>query len=183
MPPETSFERRKRISTYWLNKANDLMAAAAAVHASLGEPYSSEITSRFNLGTNFSMAAAVPPVLHMLCGMSLELTYKAVIVSRRLEVPHTHDLSALARHSGLTLSTADDELHQIWSESIKWEGRYPVPRDIQGWTRHHTVVRRRLYESVPGLGGHFVRPNGDLSWGSFVRLRRQALDLYVDAVE
>lgn len=174
------FTRRRTISTYWRNKSDDLHAAAAAVWHSMDPDVSAKIVEHYELGVSFQMSAAVPGVFRMLCGMSLELLYKAILVSQARTVPHTHNLVELARSAGAAVSDRDAGLLEILSECIKWGGRYPVPKQAESFNEFSELVGRHLVDVEPGTGRfRGGRPNRALAWDGFERLRSQALPLYV----
>lgn len=99
------YERRKKIAIYWYNKASDLRGSAGALWASMDEARSNAIVKELGLGTGFNMKVATPPVYAMLCGMSLELLYKAIVVAKGNE-PNikSHKLTDLASVAGLSVT-------------------------------------------------------------------------------
>lgn len=178
------FSRRKRIGTYWLNKSSDLHAAAAALWYSVDAEVSDPIVARFGLGSGFAMAAAVPDVFRMLCGMSLELLLKAILVSKRLDVPHKHDLVALAESAAVPLDDRDRGLYAILTECVRWDGRYPVSKTLDEF-EDLAELEERLLTDVIGTSGRLVFRQGNdaLSWDGFDRLWKQAAVHYVPSTE
>ncbi len=141
---------------------------------------SATIVERYELGVAFQMKAAVSGVFRMLCGMSLELLYKAILVSQARTVPHHHNLVELARSAGASVSKRDAGLLEILSECIKWEGRYPVPKQSESFDDFSELVGRHLVDVEPGPSrSRARRPNRALAWDGFERLRNEALPLYV----
>ena len=65
----------------------------------------------------------------MLCGMSLELLYKAVIVAQKEPVPATHDLVRLSEKAGDYVTRKQAGILELLTACIVWEGRYPVPKE------------------------------------------------------
>ena len=104
-----TFAEQNSIATYWLNKSTDLRSAAQAV---------------FESGQDCA-------VFRMLCGMSLEAIFKAVVVETRQSPRKTHNLNQLSRDAGLSYDVKEQKLLRILTEAIIWDGRYPVPTDEQ----------------------------------------------------
>lgn len=113
----------------WLWNASELRVAAAAVDLCNKQP--KMLPEPYRLDSGFSMFGA-QRVLGMLCGLSLELIYKAIIVADgRDPEKFGHKLSDLAKDAGVTVTSKQDLLLSILSHSIEWSGRYPRPRRKQ----------------------------------------------------
>ena len=105
---EEDFEHLSKESAYWLNKSIALRAAAGAIW------YCTEVKPTENViaalagdpPVNFSTGSW--PAYRMLCGMSIELLYKATIVQRKKSVPKTHNLLELAHKAGDTMLSSKD---------------------------------------------------------------------------
>ncbi len=173
------FKRRRRFPIYWMNKATDLHAAAAALWASMDRENSQILATRFGLGAGFSMEVAVGPVFRMLCGLSLELVYKALIVQGENTPPRSHNLCELARLAKIDLSGDDAGLVTILGESVRWDGRYPVPKDREAWGSLNALASRHLYDVKTHGRLRVAVPNRALSWEGFERLWNQARSRYV----
>src|SRR5690606_8765661 len=93
------FEQRKSISTYWHNKAGDLHASAGVLWKAIQTPPEQQ--------TGFSHAVACWSVYQMLCGMSLELLFKSILVAKGHEPKATHKLEALAGEAGVAFETKE----------------------------------------------------------------------------
>jgi hypothetical protein len=119
------FDRRKELAVYWFNKASDLHGSAAALWVSLDPTIEKEIVARTDLPPGFSMRAATPLVYRVLCGLALELLFKATLVARRSAVPHTHDLVKLAGKAGLTVTRNWDGFDRLWKlgSALYWQSR------------------------------------------------------------
>ena len=103
----------------------------------------------------------------MLCGMSLELLLKAVIVDRGIEPKATHDLVELSQAVSINLTQTQIGLFRILSEAIIWEGRYPVPKQERYLQNLYELHREHLWDPVPEIMGiKLLRPNNKLSWES-----------------
>lgn len=173
------YEKRKELAICWYNKASDLRGAAGALWASMDDFRSNEIVKELGLWTGFSMKVATTPVYAMLCGMSLELLYKAIVVAKGIE-PNTksHKLTELASNAGVSVTERQVALLEILSESIIWDGRYPVPKK-QEYMQHLIELRNEyLYNKVPLGKLYILSPNGALNWESFNKLWSVAFDVY-----
>ena len=104
-----TYERHKQESVYWFHKASDLRGAAAVLWASMNSE-SRKIVTELGLGSGFRMDVALPLVYRMLCGMSLELLFKAVIVARGKEAETSHVLGNLATDAEIVYTSEQLEL-------------------------------------------------------------------------
>ena len=116
------------------------------------------------------------PVYLMLCGLSLELIYKAILVVRKQSVPSKHILKNLANSAGIQSDRRKEDLLSILTEAIIWDGKYPVPKDEQ----HRKMVElskienRSLVDYVEWKGTTIPKPNKELGWDSFNELWTEA---------
>lgn len=125
------------------------------------------------------MRAALPLVFRIICGMSLELLYKALIVSHGEQVAYKHELLELAHAAGVEVGPGDEPLLQILSEAIKWDGRYPVPKKRATLEELYELEREHLVDWRQGAGKFVVgRANHALSWDGFNRLWNAAAARY-----
>lgn len=173
------YQRYKKLSIYWHNKASDLWGSAGALWACMKNERSREIAKELNMGEGFSIAVAGYPVYKMLCGMALELIYKSIVVAKGGE-PNTksHNLDILAREAGIQPNKNQIGLLNILSESIYWEGRYPVPKNPENMERLIELSHEYLC-SKERLGKiHVLKPNNALSWESFNLLWNEASQIY-----
>jgi hypothetical protein len=114
------------------------------------------IAPALGLGDAVDMTTATWRVYRMLCGMALELSYKAIAVVQGKNVLHVHNLVQLAEHAGVPLLKARDKrLLQLLTECIVWDGRYPVPRSA-GSLQYFTYL---TYESR-----YCTEQTGETSW-------------------
>lgn len=173
------YKRRKELSIYWYNKASDLRGSAGALWASMDDAKSTEIAEKLGLENGFSIKIAAYPVYKMLCGMALELIYKAIVVAKGNE-PDTqsHKLINLASSAGLKVKDEQIGLLSILSESVIWDGRYPVPKNLKDFKLLSELRDEHLYEKAP-LGKLYVlKPNGALCWESFNEIWIDAFEVY-----
>ncbi|MBX9854453.1 MAG: hypothetical protein K2Y26_02955 [Gemmatimonadaceae bacterium] len=166
-----TFDRADSTPLYWYNHASDLRAAAAAVcHSVEDEATGKAIVERFELGDGFSMAVAVPTVYEMLCGLSFELLLKAILSSRRQAIPPHHRLRDLARAVDSELSELELGVLEVLTDSVRWVGRYPRPKDRKDWDAAGERRLMYLYDDTP-LGELTVKtPNGALEWDSLSQI-------------
>lgn len=174
------YEKRQSHSICWFNKSSDLHAAAAALWYSRDESHSEIIVKEFGLGDWFSMDVAVTPVYYMLCGLSLELLYKAIIVAKGGVVPTNHKLVELAAFAGVLLSPEFRGLLEMLRKSIEWEGKYPVPkeRERQRLEQMCNLIDKHLHDLEPFGNLQVLKPNDALSWQSFDNLWQEGSRMY-----
>lgn len=168
----TPFERRKTLGMYWYNKACDLRGAAGLVWAGIKDEDPARTAQQLGLGKGFSFAAACWPVYQMLCGLALELLLKAAVVTGGEAPKATHDLGYLWSRLNLPLTEADSGVLALLSESIKWAGRYPVPKEEADFKRLRDLSDRHLMDKFPlgNSGLEIRRYNGRLDWSAFGEL-------------
>ncbi|MBI2471037.1 MAG: hypothetical protein HYV59_07320 [Planctomycetes bacterium] len=164
------YEMREKAPLAWFNKSSDLRASAGAIWICMGIEQSKEIVEQLRLGDDFRLNIACRPVYRMLCGMSLELIFKAIIVAKGNKVEHTHDLVDLALKSNIKYDKRKQGILKIFSESIIWDGRYPVPR-AKGKDRDkaNDVIKAKMAE-LNDLYRTCASPrrNNALDFGSFL---------------
>ena len=166
------FERESSQSIYWFNRSNNLRGAAGAVWFAI-KSESSEVSTFLGMESGYSFAAATRPVFTMLCGMSLELLYKAIAVERGEKPGKTHDLNKLACLARVPIDSEESPLLEILSAYIVWAGRYPVPIGTDAKTKWETNAAREwahLWEKTSTSKLDVRRPNKNLSWKHFQKL-------------
>lgn len=117
----------------------------------------------------------------MLCGMSLELLYKATIVAKGEAVPRTHNLLRLVDKAGDNVTRKEAGILELLTECIVWEGRYPVPRerpDIEKFVFLHyenLFYKERIGNSV------ILKPiePDPMDWENYTKMWDKAYSLYV----
>ena len=135
---------------HWYNRAADLRAAAGAAWYAMENDRQDGIAEALGLPSGYSMSVACWPVYHMLCGLALEVIFKAVMAQRGMKVPEIHDLNNLAGQLGLKRTPKERDLLKFYSSSIAWAGRYPIPKNcsderLQGfYDEANTVLRKPL---------------------------------------
>ena len=176
MPTREAFERDRTIAMSWFNKSSDLRAAAAAVWVGQDDDVSPLVVQRCALGRGFDMRVATADVFCMLAGMSLELIYKATLVTTSQIIPYTHDLNRLAALAGLQVVPSDEPLLRILTGAIMWDGRYPVPRELEQYDSQRQLQREHLFDDLSDSTLRVYTPNGALGWPDCGRLWASAAD-------
>lgn len=175
------FKRRRRTPQYWCNKSSDLRAAAGAVWYCMRKENELKVVEELKLGQGFSIGVAAFPVFPMLCGLSLELMYKAICVAKDTDFKSNHNLPNLCKSAEVS-ATEDDLLFlELLTESIIWHGKYPVPSE-----KHKHALKRLnelwdtvLTEEVREIESLKVkRYNGRLNWHTFNDLWGKACDCF-----
>jgi hypothetical protein len=94
--PEDDLARAMVTPQYWINSANTLRASAAAIWYFLQSDAPVDLSSALASDPPLDTAVNLSQVYRMLCGMSLELAYKASLVAMGEKMKPTHDLAWLA---------------------------------------------------------------------------------------
>jgi hypothetical protein len=170
------FLSRKNEPLVWYNKSSDLHASAGALWLSMQDDYSSIFSNRLELGDQFRMSIAVRPVYLMLCGLSLELIYKAIVIARGATPPVSHDLINLANIAQIKINNKAKKILSALTQSIVWEGKYPVPKDIY---QDDYFKTHRLYYELMLSANHLSGDKGKeaidlLGWDSYNSIWRES---------
>lgn len=113
---------------HWFNRGADLHASAGAIWYAMQHDSGQKIAEELGLGRGFRMSIACSPVYHMMCGLALEVTMKAVLVQRGTSFESTHKLSSLVDLLGVTRTPEQLAMLDFYEHCIVWSGRYPTPR-------------------------------------------------------
>jgi hypothetical protein len=165
---------------YWMNKAEALRASAGAVwYCRQGIPDSASFEG---LGTkpDVNMSGDTWQVYRMLCGMSLELAYKASFVAIAKQIKPTHDLVWLAEQVCFKVSREERGLLALLSECVIWEGRYPSPKDGQSLEYFVYLHYENLYRKVRTGNITILKPvePDPLNWDGYNKLWNSAVAAY-----
>lgn len=162
------FALRKRTPLCWLNKSLDLRASAGALFISMDKKQSDTIVKELGLGTGFCLSVAVWPVYLLLWGMSLELQYKAISVVKGDQVQEKHDLIDLADSAGVKIDEKTKNILQLLTESVIWEGKYPVPKDKhkESFYTANSIYNRIMYTEDMVHGFKVPKQTDYLIWES-----------------
>ena len=157
------FEIRKQSPLWWYNKASDLFASAGALHSTMHAERN--VAKDLGFPSGFCMSVACNPVYEMLFGMSFEALLKAICVAKKKQVPESHILSNLANTAEVKLSETEVEIFKYLSESVVWNGRYPVPKQKMYLERHWKQGNDLRFDKVPSSGVlQFKVSNDVLGW-------------------
>ena len=173
--------RREKEPIYWFNKASDLRGAAAALVFCMDNQSKYHVAEEMELGKGFDMTVATYSVYRMLCGMSFELLFKAIITANSHKVPKTHNLEDLASMAGLKIQKNDQAILAILTECIVWDGRYPVPKNHEESDYLAWLTYENLYTKAPfGKNGKILKPiePNPLGWEYFSKLWSQASGVF-----
>jgi|SRR5665647_361500 len=164
-------KRRDSEPMYWFNKSSDLRASAGAIWYCIERKSDSTVTEELGLGNGFDMSLATWPVYLMLCGLSLELIYKSVIVAVNGKPTTGHKLNTLAKSAGIPLTKDEEGLLGILMQSIYWHGKYPspLPKDHKSIYNLSSLSTKYLTEHVPGISIDLRRTKSPhpLGWDGF----------------
>ena len=168
-----------RTPQYWINCANTLRASAAAIWYCMHSNPPIDLSS--SLSSDVPITGNLSNVYRMLCGMSLELAYKASLVAMGENVKTTHDLTWLAERVLSSVSRKERGLLELLAQSVVWEGRYPVPKDalsleyfVYLWYENLYRPERRS-DTMTVL--KLIEPD-PLNWEKYDELWRSAIAAY-----
>jgi len=170
---------------HWLNRAADLKASAGALWHAMGSQ-DTAIAQELGYGAGYSMKVACWPVYHMLCGLSLELIMKAVLVQRatpqkQVEIHFLHKLHLLL---GLNLDDERKQLLDFYEASVVWAGRYPTPRNptdeklLSHYDLESKVLTKPKLMDSPGTL-KFRESSDTTDWRQFSKLWVEYANLFI----
>jgi hypothetical protein len=174
------FTRYSESGLSWHNKAWHLMGAAGALWACQNNDRSKEIVGELGLETEFSMGQALGEPYLMLCGLSLELLFKAIVVAKRGKPMKHHNLRALATNASVELTEKQKGQLDFLSEYVTWAGRYPVSKERDAFNKLPKLRFEHLllYEKLPGSSFVKMRAGSQLDWHQFHTLWRHIETIY-----
>jgi hypothetical protein len=128
MDSEKYFNKRLSNSSYWLEKSIELRISAGDIwFVSQNNNLQQNIDSILGFPEGDRFSVPFNKVFVFLCGLSLELIFKAIFISIGEEVKESHDLNELSEKLNLGFSLEDKELLGIYTQTIYWFGKYPIP--------------------------------------------------------
>jgi hypothetical protein len=175
---DITYERRRNAPLWWYNKSSDLHASAGALWLTMGDEVDRVAAQKLGIGSGFSMGIACWPVYQMLCGLSLELIFKAIVVAEGKEPSHVHLLTDLASEAGLSYTAQELQVLKLLTESIIWDGRYPVPKNKIHLEKHYQHASEVLYDSIQLDTITVQRPNDSLSWENHTSMWKKGADKF-----
>lgn len=174
--PQHEFDRRRQEPAYWFNKSADMRASAGAIR--YGMSHSDAVTEWLDFPNGYSMSVASHDVFVMLCGLSMELMYKSILVSKAIKFEKVHKLNMLRKLAEVDVSELEEGILDIYTHAIYWVGKYPVPLKSDFNSEFMNLVDKHLFESVPGMSINLKRGNGLMNWDTFEALWRSAEQVY-----
>lgn len=168
---------------HWFNRAADLHASAGGLWWVMHQQNEADVSRDLGFPPGHSMSVACRPVFHMLCGLSLEVIMKAVLVQRDVAFNKSHRLNTLVSLLGLSKSKQELALLKFYEESILWAGRYPIPlKASDEKLREFWSLASNVLTSEINLGKEYKlsvrqRNNAD-SWEKFDHCWRQYAALF-----
>lgn len=172
----------KEFSVYWINKASSFRESAAILWAITKDGRFDKIFEDFEdleFGSNFSKMQETYPIYVMLCGLSLELLYKAIIVAKGMKLnTRNHNLIEYASSANVPIAGKEGLLN-ILSHYITWAGRYPVPKN----EIHIEELRNLKYKFLDkkiSFGKLVMSKPGSIKWESYDELWVDALEVYYE---
>lgn len=150
------YERRKSVSTYYMNNASDLRTGALVSWSAIHD--GKILPEDIGFGPGWSFSASLYPVFNLLAGLSIELILKAT--AKILDRPdqHHHRLTQLCDHVGLPLTEDHAAILDILTEAIYWQSRYPVPKSSEAWDAA-IKVRAKQWMDAPNMSIKFKTPD------------------------
>lgn len=167
---------------HWYNRSSDLHASARvlwlAMHGALNEQEGEKVHP-----TGFSYSIACYPVYFMLCGLSLEVIIKALLVQSGLNLDQikTHKFDKLLQLLNQPTDKKTRKLLLLYEAKVVWEGRYPVPNNAsdQGLKDHWKLSSEVLTSPVHKFGTLEMRQsNGAGDWDNYHALWRSFADQF-----
>lgn len=150
------YQRRKSISTYYVNNANDLRTGALVIWSAIHDGKLSP--QDVGLGQGWSFSASLHPVFRLLAGLSIELLLKATAkILARSDQTH-HRLTELFDHVGISINEDHAAILENLTEEIYWQSRYPAPKSAKAWEAA-SKVRAKQWIDVPNMSIKFQKPN------------------------
>lgn len=162
------FHRLLRNASFWMNKAVSLRASAGAVWYCMSEK-AEEVGKALGQAVPVDFSRGSWQVYRLLCGMSLELAYKAILVAQGKSVPATHNLVRLATLAGIRVSRSEADVLELLHQCVVWEGRYPVPKDVKALEYFVFLHYETLYRPETTGNMTVLKPKepDPLDWGEY----------------
>ena len=178
--PEDDLAHLLASPQYWTNKAIALRASAAAVWYCINSTPRVDLTSALGSANPIDITGDAWQVYRMLCGMSLELAYKASLIAMGQKIKTTHDLVWLAEQVCSNLSRTERGLLELLTQCVVWDGRYPAPKDALSleyfvYLSFENLYRKERTENTTILKP--IEPN-PLDWENYDTLWKTAVDAY-----
>jgi hypothetical protein len=157
--PQVDFDSTAITPHTWRNVSHQLLEGAKLLWQPIAEGIQGFGSTRGartpDQAAGFEKQIAYYRPFFVLAGFAVENKLKAVIVHREIAAgspPKTakevlklfprgkqHDLVALARCAGITLSSADETILERLTHFVRWAGRYPIPLTASETTFERTT--------------------------------------------
>jgi len=82
------------------------------------------------------------------------------------------------RAAGVPLRPSDRDLLEVYTHLVRWQGRYPAPKERKEWEAGIAATRRALFDDAAVGKLKMLKPNGRLNWLSYSELWRTASEVY-----
>ena len=144
------YDKLKSSPIDWYKKSYNLRVSAGIISFSKEQQFSDPIRSKLKLRKDFNLDTATWTIFPMMCGLSLELLYKSICIAKKAAFKENHNLTKLANSAGLEYSATQNALLKIYTESIIWHGKYPVPKENQKnlLTELANLKKEHLFDKV-----------------------------------
>jgi hypothetical protein len=114
----------------------------------------------------------------MICGLSLELIYKAIIIEKGNKFKPVHKLIYLAQKAGLKIDSHTEGILEILTESISWQGKYPIPKEkkLSGFSK---LLGDKLF-SKSNINSRHINTKNTIGWNAFNNIWLDANKIYCE---
>lgn len=171
------YDIREKYPIYWFDKSSSLRLSAGILWNTNKDCLSQETKNEIGLPENLNLPAGIQSVFEMLCGLSLELVFKAIIIAADEEFDKDHNLTGLARKTGLVL---DENAHitlEFLAASVIWGGKYPIPKQKNAMIKSENLHIKNLPRGGTLLS-YTKKYNEICGWHSFNKIWSSASDLF-----
>lgn len=166
-----TYNKRGSTPIYWFNKAMDIKASAGVIWLAIEEGYSPNIENKLGFGKGFSLKIACHQTFLMLCGLSLELLFKSIILSKNIKIPQTHNLYKLLTLCQIEYTQNEIEIINILSNYVIWSWKYPIPKTKEDYDKFLDAQQKYFWEkeknSINKSGMIMLRRKASFNWENF----------------
>lgn len=152
-PSEANFKHRKENSSFWYQKSVSLYASASLIWEGMGSTREREFIKRLDLKSEFSVELGCLDNYLMMFGLSYEVMLKAICIEKSIAFENSHKIHELVKDAKIILSEDESHLLKLLSESVIWEGRYPIPKNHKFMMEHWAAKRSALWKEDEIFGG------------------------------
>lgn len=170
---------------HWRNRAADLKASAGALWHAMGSQ-DAAIANELGYAPGYRMGVACWPVYHMLCGLSLEVIIKAVLVNRGTPPKkiETHSFEKLHQLLDMEMDDERKRLMTFYESALVWSGRYPTPRNASDakLLSYYDLASDILTKPLSMIEGTSIQlkvSSGATDWQSYSAIWQTYADLFL----